>query len=318
MRAPARCANCRRAAAAGARSSDPTHWDVIIGGMVGVTNDPCGTARRAQAGAPYKIAGKTGTAQVFTRRPEREVQRDGRRRAAARPRAVHRLRARPTTRRSRSPCVVENGRSGSGTAAPIARKVFDAYLLPPRGSRPPHRPRRHPPAGGARNEDRDRRTRLLEPRAAHADAVTGRVLEALHLDGPLLLAVLAVCAAGLVVLFSAAGEDLGVFLRQAARVGLGARRDGRRGAGAAARAARRRALAVRARRAAAGRGRARRRHRHGRAALARPRLRALPALRDHEDRRAARLRLVPARPAAAAATSRRCWCSAWRSSCRCC
>ena len=38
---------------------------------------------------------------------------------------------RPTTRNSRSRCVVENGRSGSGTAAPIARKIFDAYLLPP-------------------------------------------------------------------------------------------------------------------------------------------------------------------------------------------
>jgi len=51
--------------------------------------------------------------------------------------------------------------------------------------------------------------------------ISGRVLEALHLDGPLLLAVLSVCVAGLIVLFSAAGEDLGVFLRQAARVGLG-------------------------------------------------------------------------------------------------
>jgi rod shape determining protein RodA len=58
-------------------------------------------------------------------------------------------------------------------------------------------------------------------RAQRTLTVSGRVLEALHLDGPLLLAVLAVCAAGLVVLFSAAGEDLGVFLRQAARVGLG-------------------------------------------------------------------------------------------------
>jgi len=51
--------------------------------------------------------------------------------------------------------------------------------------------------------------------------ISGRVIEALHLDGPLLLAVLAVCSAGLIVLFSAAGEDVGVFLRQAARVGLG-------------------------------------------------------------------------------------------------
>ena len=58
-------------------------------------------------------------------------------------------------------------------------------------------------------------------RAQRTLTVSGRVLEALHVDGPLLLAVLAVCVAGLVVLFSAAGEDVGVFLRQAARVGLG-------------------------------------------------------------------------------------------------
>jgi rod shape determining protein RodA len=49
---------------------------------------------------------------------------------------------------------------------------------------------------------------------------SGRLLEALHLDGPLLLALLAVCAAGLIVLFSAAGEDFPVFLRQATRAGL--------------------------------------------------------------------------------------------------
>jgi rod shape determining protein RodA len=58
-------------------------------------------------------------------------------------------------------------------------------------------------------------------RAQRTLTLSGRVLSAMHLDGPLLLAVLAVCTAGLVVLFSAAGEDLGVFLRQAARVGLG-------------------------------------------------------------------------------------------------
>jgi rod shape determining protein RodA len=50
--------------------------------------------------------------------------------------------------------------------------------------------------------------------------LTGRLMDALHLDGPLLLAVLSVCAAGLVVLYSAAGEDIGVFVAQAARVGL--------------------------------------------------------------------------------------------------
>ena len=68
------------------------------------------------------------------------------------------------------------------------------------------------------------RTEIAGPgyssRAQRTLTVTGRLLELLHLDGTLLLAVLAVCAAGLVVLFSAAGEDLGVFLRQAARLGL--------------------------------------------------------------------------------------------------
>ena len=50
--------------------------------------------------------------------------------------------------------------------------------------------------------------------------LTGRLMEVLHLDGPLLLSVLAVCAAGLVVLYSATGEELNLFLAQAARVGL--------------------------------------------------------------------------------------------------
>jgi rod shape determining protein RodA len=58
-------------------------------------------------------------------------------------------------------------------------------------------------------------------RAQRTLSLTGRVLEALHLDGPLLVAVLGVCAAGLIVLFSAAGEDLGVSIRQAARIGIG-------------------------------------------------------------------------------------------------
>ncbi len=150
--------------------------------------------------------------------------------------------------------LVENGRSGSGTAAPIARKIFDAYLLPPE----------HPaavapdalPAPVA--EERGMKVEIAGPgyssRAQRTLTVTGRVLEALHLDGPLLVSVLAVCVAGLVVLFSAAGEDVGVFLRQAARVGLGlvvmlavAQVPPR-----ILRA--RRAVAVRARRAAAGGG----------------------------------------------------------------
>jgi hypothetical protein len=47
--------------------------------------------------------------------------------------------------------LVENGRSGSGTAAPIARKVFDVYLAPPEAeaTAPAAAPATVPPAGGA-------------------------------------------------------------------------------------------------------------------------------------------------------------------------
>jgi len=108
---------------------DPTYWDVVIGGMVGVTNDPWGTARRAQAGAPYRIAGKTGTAQVFTV-GQNEKYNEGDIAERMRDHALFVAFAPADDPKLAVAVVVENGRSGSGTAAPIARKIFDAYLLP--------------------------------------------------------------------------------------------------------------------------------------------------------------------------------------------
>jgi len=110
--------------------ADPSYWDVVIGGMVGVTNDPWGTARRSQLGAPYRIAGKTGTAQVFSvgqkeRYDEKEVA------ERLRDHALFIAFAPADEPKIAVAVVVENGRSGSGTAAPIARKLLDAYLLPP-------------------------------------------------------------------------------------------------------------------------------------------------------------------------------------------
>ncbi len=110
--------------------SDPKFWDVIIGGMVGVTNDPGGTARRSQVGAPYTIAGKTGTAQVFTvGQKEKYNEKDVAERL--RDHALFIAFAPAEDPRIAVAVLVENGRSGSGTAAPIARKVMDAFLLPP-------------------------------------------------------------------------------------------------------------------------------------------------------------------------------------------
>jgi len=50
--------------------------------------------------------------------------------------------------------------------------------------------------------------------------LTTRLLSALHLDGPLFAGLLAICCVGLGIIYSAAGEDLGMFLRQGGRVAL--------------------------------------------------------------------------------------------------
>jgi len=109
---------------------DPAYWDVIIGGMIGVLNDHNGTARKAQAGAPYRIAGKTGTAQVFSI-GQNQRYRESAIQERLRDHALFIAFAPAEAPRIAVAVMVENGRSGSGTAAPIARKVMDAYLLPP-------------------------------------------------------------------------------------------------------------------------------------------------------------------------------------------
>ncbi len=105
-------------------------WQRIINGMVGVTSPPRGTARGSAAGAAYSIAGKTGTAQVFSvgqteKYEEKEIA------ERLRDHALFVAFAPAEAPRIALSVLVENGRSGSGTAAPVARKILDAYLLPP-------------------------------------------------------------------------------------------------------------------------------------------------------------------------------------------
>jgi penicillin-binding protein 2 len=109
----------------------PAHLAVVREGMMDVMR-PGGTAAASAAGAPYTIAGKTGTAQVVGIK-------QGARYEAGRLAREHRDHAlfiayAPTENPTIVVAVmVENGGSGSGTAAPIARAVFDYYLT---GKRP--------------------------------------------------------------------------------------------------------------------------------------------------------------------------------------
>lgn len=103
------------------------YWESIIEAMHAVMQSETGTARAVGLGAPYAMAGKSGTAQVFTVDEGEEYDaeeiaerlRDHALFIAFAPLAAPRIAV---------AVVVENGESGSGVAAPIARAAMDEYL----------------------------------------------------------------------------------------------------------------------------------------------------------------------------------------------
>jgi penicillin-binding protein 2 len=125
--------------------SDPKSWDVIIDGMVAVAS-PGGTAARVQIGAPYQIAGKTGTAQVFSV-GQNEKYKESEVGERLRDHALFISFAPAYAPRIAVAVLVENGRHGASAAAPIARKLFDTYLLPPQVVAPVPPPAETAPTG---------------------------------------------------------------------------------------------------------------------------------------------------------------------------
>jgi len=104
------------------------YLDTIIASMRRVVHSSRGTARRISEGLEYDIAGKTGTAQVFGIGQEEEyVAEDIEKRL--RDHALFIAFAPVEAPRIAVAVVVENGGSGGAVAAPLARRVMDAYLL---------------------------------------------------------------------------------------------------------------------------------------------------------------------------------------------
>ena len=107
------------------------HWQEVVLAMREVMHGPFGTARRSTQGAAYESAGKTGTAQVVgiaqnaTYRAEELAE-------EFRDHALFIAFAPFDAPRIAVAIIIENGGSGSGMAAPIARKLFDHFLgVPP-------------------------------------------------------------------------------------------------------------------------------------------------------------------------------------------
>lgn len=107
---------------------DEKAWDVARLGMEHVLHGERGTARKVGDSSAYRIAGKSGTAQVVA---IKQGERYDRNKVQER----HRDHAlfiayAPAEKPAIAVAVmVENGESGSGVAAPVAKQVLDAWLL---------------------------------------------------------------------------------------------------------------------------------------------------------------------------------------------
>jgi penicillin-binding protein 2 len=99
--------------------------------MIAVVSGPTGTANRVFADAPYTTAGKTGTAQRYSRTGE-EVDTRGLD-DAQRHQALFVAFAPVEEPRIALALVMEFGASGSHDAAPLARQILDAWLAPKPG-----------------------------------------------------------------------------------------------------------------------------------------------------------------------------------------
>jgi len=104
------------------------HWHTIIDIMQDVVSSLHGTARGISHHLSYRIAGKTGTAQVFgVKQDEEYVAKDVAKKL--RDHALFIGFAPALKPRIAVAAIVENGGGGGSVAAPIVRKVMDYYLL---------------------------------------------------------------------------------------------------------------------------------------------------------------------------------------------
>jgi penicillin-binding protein 2 len=104
----------------------PEHVAVIREGLVGVAKE--GTSARVFAGTPYQSAGKTGTAQAVTI-GQKDKYNASKLEEHQRDHALYMAFAPAENPQIALAMVVENAGFGAAQAAPIARRVFDYWLL---------------------------------------------------------------------------------------------------------------------------------------------------------------------------------------------
>ncbi|OUR84337.1 penicillin-binding protein 2 [Cycloclasticus sp. 46_120_T64] len=107
--------------------NDPKHWDIVIDAMRAVVSGARGTARRINRGAAFEIAGKTGTAQVFSIKQGEKYDEENTS-EHLKDHALFIAFAPIEKPQLAIAVIVENGSHGGSIAAPIAREIFDQYI----------------------------------------------------------------------------------------------------------------------------------------------------------------------------------------------
>ena len=107
--------------------NDPKHWGIVIDAMRAVVSGARGTARRINQGAAFEIAGKTGTAQVFSIKQGEKYDEENTS-EHLKDHALFIAFAPIEKPQLAIAVIVENGSHGGSVAAPIARAIFDQYI----------------------------------------------------------------------------------------------------------------------------------------------------------------------------------------------
>jgi len=108
-------------------NKDPLNWQVVLEGMDRVVNGLRGTAKLIATDSRYRVAGKTGTAQVYQLDKDEDYEAN----EVAQHLRDHALFiafAPVENPRIAIAVVVEHGGSGSRVAAPVARATLDVWL----------------------------------------------------------------------------------------------------------------------------------------------------------------------------------------------
>ena len=113
---------------------DPVNWEVVNRGMEQVIYGPRGTGRKVGAGFPYLMAGKSGTAERFSRTTDAYETNRSAAYLATRHRAWFVAYAPADNPQIAVAVILESGSWGAEAAGPIARAILDAWLAGQGGS----------------------------------------------------------------------------------------------------------------------------------------------------------------------------------------